>query len=136
MQGNEIMEKTDNTNGTLVLKTRKGIFRIDTDNILYVESEDFYCILHLTDGKSCDYNQRLRYFEQQLQDKGFVPISRSLLVNMNHVACLRHLNDKKWCAVLKDSASTLTELPIAYRRCAAVKAAYAAFAKPDGTLAK
>ena len=131
-----MMEKTDNTNGTLVLKTRKGIFRIDPDDILYVESEDFYCILHLADGKSCDYNQRLCSFEQLLQSKGFVSISRSLLVNMKHVTCLRHLSDKKWCAVLKNGVGKPTELSIAYRRCAAVKAAYAAFAKSDGALAK
>ncbi|MCQ2320394.1 MAG: LytTR family transcriptional regulator [Bacteroidales bacterium] len=126
------MEKTDNTNGTLVLKTRKGLFRIDADDILYIECEDYFCTLFMADGQRYDCTRKLSFFEERLQGSHFMLISRSLLVNMAQIASLHHVKDKKWTAVLRSANGSTMELEIAYRRCSQVKAEYAAFTHDKG----
>ena len=70
--------------GKILLKQKKNILFIDTDNIIAVEVEDYVCKCLLENGSAYSYAISLRKFEQKLPDF-FIKISRNCLINSQKI---------------------------------------------------
>ena len=70
----------------IILKSSAVTHRIFLDDIEYVEAQNKYSIIHLTDGTFIKTNHHLYFFEEQLlaQD-GFFKCSRSYIINVYYV---------------------------------------------------
>lgn len=104
----------------LVLKTPKGLIRIAFEDTLYIECEDFFCVLTMAEGNRYSISQPLAHFTEKLKKTGFSLANRSLLVNLRHVASLQRINSRKWLVVMKDGNC----FNIAYRRLKSFKDDY------------
>jgi two-component system LytT family response regulator len=87
----------------VVVKTGSKIKVIPVDSILYLESQDDYVMIYLTDGKFLK-QQTMKYFEQHLDAKKFVRIHRSYLVNVNTIKQLELYEKNSYLAVLSNGA--------------------------------
>jgi two-component system LytT family response regulator len=87
----------------VVVKTGSKIKVIPIDTILYLESQDDYVMIYLTDGKFLK-QQTMKYFEQHLDATKFVRIHRSYLVNVNTIKQLELYEKNSYLAVLSNCA--------------------------------
>lgn len=91
----------------LILQTQSGILRFPLKQIIKIESERNYSNIYLTNGTKELSSKNLAYFEDILDDKGFLRCHRSFLVNKYHIET--HKND---LFVLKNGS----EIPISRRK--------------------
>lgn len=87
----------------VVVKTGSKIKVIPVDSILYLESQDDYVMIYLTEGKFLK-QQTMKYFEQHLDATKFVRIHRSYLVNVNTIKQLELYEKNSYLAVLSSGA--------------------------------
>jgi len=66
------------------LKADKKIYKLNIDDILYIESLDDYIQVHTKSQKIISY-ERMRVMEERLRDKKFVRIHRSFLINKKYI---------------------------------------------------
>lgn len=64
---------------------RTGILIINANDLIYCEADGNYTHLILTDGKSEMVSFNLGLVEKELRGKGFFRLSRSVLVNLEHI---------------------------------------------------
>ncbi len=70
----------------IILPTMEGFELINSDEILYCEAEDNFTQFYFTDQrKPLLICRTLKFYEQALEDLGFLRIHRSYLVNLNFV---------------------------------------------------
>ena len=72
----------------LRISTSTELVRVATDEIVYVRADGNYSDLVLTNGKSRKMTFQLHFFDevfQQLQNKMFVRVGRSLIVNKRYI---------------------------------------------------
>ncbi|MFT5667809.1 MAG: two-component system LytT family response regulator [Vicingaceae bacterium] len=90
-QGSKIQLAIDNIkeNSTseqkLILETQNGTFRLALKDILYMEGDRNYSLIHQKNGTKELSSKTLGYFEELLSDKGFFRPHRSYLINSNAV---------------------------------------------------
>ncbi len=94
---------TQETLDRVVVKTGSKIKVIPVDTILYLESQDDYVMIYVTDGKFLK-QQTMKYFEQHLDVSKFVRIHRSYLVNVNTIKQLELYEKNAYLAVLSNGA--------------------------------
>lgn len=66
------------------VKDRSRLIKLKLDDILWIEVEDKYCMLHTTNRKLL-LRQSLKELATKLDESVFVKTHRSVMVNMNHV---------------------------------------------------
>lgn len=95
----------------IVINTIKESELIELENILYIEADNVYSTIHLSNSKKVICSQRsIKDYEEMLLDKGFFRCHKSFLVNIKQIAGLdRHEGSD---IVLKDK----THIPLARRR--------------------
>ena len=72
----------------LKISTSNELVRIATNEIVYVRADGNYSDIVLTNGKSLKMTFQLHFFDeafQQLQNKMFVRVGRSLIVNKRFI---------------------------------------------------
>ena len=72
----------------LRISTSTELVRVATDEIVYVRADGNYSDLVLTNGKSRKMTFQLHFFDevfQQLQNKMFARVGRSLIVNKRYI---------------------------------------------------
>jgi two-component system LytT family response regulator len=85
----------------VVVKTGSKIKVIPVDAILYLESQDDYVMIYVTDGKYLK-QQTMKYFEQHLDHSKFVRIHRSYLVNIDTIKQLELYEKNSYLAMLSN----------------------------------
>ncbi len=70
--------------GVLFLKKQHKYFKIALENIMYVEADGNYTIIHTTTGDFI-YSTVLRKIEEKLPEEMFMRVHRSYVVNVNHI---------------------------------------------------
>ncbi|MBL7788248.1 MAG: response regulator transcription factor [Chitinophagales bacterium] len=95
----------------IVINTIKESELIELENILYIEADNVYSTIHLSNSKKVICSQRsIKDYEEMLLDKGFFRCHKSFLVNIKQIASLdRHEGSD---IVLKDKS----HIPLARRR--------------------
>lgn len=81
---------------------RTGILIIDPKDLVYCEADGNYTHLILTDGKSEVVSFNLGHVEEQLKSRGFFRVSRSVLVNLDHIIKLDTRN--RFCELKYDQS--------------------------------
>ncbi len=72
---------SNDTTGTFLLSHCKGTDMICTNLLIRVEASSNYCWLYFTDGRKMLVSKTLQWFELMLQDKQFLRVHRTHLVN-------------------------------------------------------
>ncbi len=68
------------------LNTRTGYFFVATSEIMYIEAQGNYSQIRLTSGKTETSTLSLGNLEKLVDNKNFIRICRSFIINMNHVS--------------------------------------------------
>lgn len=68
------------------LNTRTGYFFVDPADILYIEAQRNYSLIRLASGKSETSTLSLGNLEKFFGSNNFIRISRSYIININHIA--------------------------------------------------
>ena len=80
-----LKENLNNVCNKLALPTSDGYYFVELENIIRCSSESNYTFFHLTSGKKILVSKTLKVFNTLLEDHNFFRISRSDLVNLNHI---------------------------------------------------
>lgn len=70
--------------GTLLCKKGEAFYKINVDEILYLESVDRKVFVY-TDQEALEVSERLYVLEERLSSAGLIRISKSMLVNFNKI---------------------------------------------------
>lgn len=96
---NKIINFLDIENRLLICKKDKDIFRISTDDIMYIESVDEKTFVYLQE--SVYENQSKIYeLEERLSNQNFIRISKSCLLHLKFLRSLRAMINGKYEATL------------------------------------
>lgn len=90
----------------IVLKTTENRYVLEVNDILYLEAEGSYTTFH-TATKTIMVSKHLKYYEDLLQDYGFIRSHQSFLVAQSHIKEIRHSN-----LILSNES----EVPISHRK--------------------
>jgi len=74
-----------NSNRKLAIPSDTGIDLILFENIIYIESEEGYTILHIQNGKNILTSKRIAYYQERLPPSEFIKIHQSFLININYI---------------------------------------------------
>ena len=75
----------------IVLPTQDGLHFIETDNIVWCEARGNYTLFHILGRDNILVSKSLITYEKALENKPFFRVSRSSLINLNHIVhCSRH----------------------------------------------
>jgi two-component system LytT family response regulator len=72
-------------NEKITVSTHDGVYLIAINEIIYCEAENSYCIIHLKDKKIIA-SKTLKDISEQLDEKQFLRIHHSYVVNKNFIA--------------------------------------------------
>ncbi len=73
----------------LVISTGNEIHFVAFEKILYVKASSNYSLIYDTEGKSILTSKTLKYYEEQLLDKGFLRVHSGTLINMSKVKSIK-----------------------------------------------
>jgi two-component system LytT family response regulator len=97
---NEVNEKTAIEN-RIVVKTANNIKIIPTQELNYIEAYDDYVKIHV--AENCYIKKKtMSYYEKTLDEKQFVRIHRSYIVNINQITKIESMDRENHLAVLKN----------------------------------
>ena len=71
--------------GNLCIPTRDGFEFVPVSDIIYCQSDDNYCMIKTIHGESKLVSKTLKDIEAQLDDKQFLRIHQSYLINLDYV---------------------------------------------------
>lgn len=75
----------------LTLPFGQGFKMIDVDDIIYIEADSNYSVVHLVNQENITVSKVLREFEELLPTEQFVRVHKSNIINLNH---LKEYNSK------------------------------------------
>jgi len=79
------LKKRTQLSGCLMISHYGALVKIVYDDILYIESSNSKCIVHLNDERQYVVYRRLSELEAELDDPRFLRCHQSYLVNMDHI---------------------------------------------------
>jgi len=84
-------DANDNNLNKIVLPTYEGLFFVDVDNIIWCEAKSNYTQFYMSDHENLLVSKSLKVYEDVLSPKSFFRVSRSSLININHIVhCSNH----------------------------------------------
>ncbi|WP_234122977.1 LytR/AlgR family response regulator transcription factor [Clostridium hydrogenum] len=86
------IEALNKENKQIIIKNRKGTYRIYYKDILYAESKARVVNIYLKSGEVISFYSKLDDFIQSLEDERFFKCHKSFLVNMNHILKIENAN--------------------------------------------
>jgi len=85
----------------IVVKSNSSIHVISLNEIIYIESEDDYVMVHSFKGKHLQH-QTMNYYEEHLDKSDFVRIHRSYIVNIQQIDKIEKFGKETYQVVLKN----------------------------------
>lgn len=76
----------------IAVPNRNGLSYYEAGDILYVEADGSYSVMHLAGSKTVTVTRKIKDFEETLATKGFIRVHKSFLVNISHISEL-HRDD-------------------------------------------
>ncbi|MDN5213576.1 LytTR family DNA-binding domain-containing protein [Fulvivirgaceae bacterium BMA12] len=98
---NHVKENVPGFLERVVVKTGAKIHVITIDQILYLEAQDDYVMIHSPGGKYLKQNT-MKFYEEHLDPKHFVRIHRSFIVKIAEIDRLELMEKDSYCLWLKD----------------------------------
>lgn len=96
------LRNNDPNNQKLIVKDRKGLVVIRLDDVVRCEADGNYSVFHLTTGAKVTAAKSIKHFEEILENKQFVRIHNSHLVNMNHI--VKYIRGRGGIVITSDDA--------------------------------
>ena len=87
----------------LMVKTGKVSEMVKPEDVLWIEAQDYYSVLHLP-GKASWIKMTMKELERSLDSETFVRVHRSTIINVNFLKQLEKGSTGKYAAVMKDGA--------------------------------
>lgn len=91
----KIIQFLETNNDTVLCKKNKEIYKIALDNILYIESIDEKTFVYV-ENQIFENSSKLYELENQLQNRGFVRISKSSILNLQYLKNVKALINGKY----------------------------------------
>jgi two-component system LytT family response regulator len=88
----------------IVVKSNSNIHVIPLTEVVYIESEDDYVMIHTKSGKHLKH-QTMKFYEQQLDPKKFARIHRSYIVNIAEINKIEKFGKDTYQVVLKNQTA-------------------------------
>lgn len=98
------MTERSQSRDKIVLKTRQGFVFLETEEIQWIEAEAQYCLIHCN-SETIRVRKSISEFEQEMDSRMFVRISRSVVLNLNHVRLLRPWRKGDYEVMMNDGAT-------------------------------
>jgi len=101
-----LIETHDQESGILnriVVKSGRKIQVIPVESIYYIESQDDFVMIYCKDGHFMK-QKTMKFFEQHLDDKQFVRIHRSFLLNLTYISEIQQYEKESWIVLTKQGA--------------------------------
>jgi two-component system LytT family response regulator len=95
----------------IVVKNNEAINIIPLDEILYIEAEDDYVMIHTANKKYLKH-KTMKFYEKHLDSKRFARIHRSFIVNLNYITKIEKYGKDTYQVVL----SSLQKLNVSRSR--------------------
>jgi two-component system, LytTR family, response regulator len=92
---------TDTFLNRIVVRTPKEMAVIPVDNILYIEAQDDYVMIHTSNSRHMK-KQTMKYFEERLNPEQFARIHRTYIANINQIHKLEPYSKDTYVAILKN----------------------------------
>lgn len=103
------MNKPANDNLQIVLKDTRKTYFVQINDILYCKADGAYTVFYLMDKTTICQSHNLKYFEEMLEQYGFIRPHHSYIVNKSRV---RNFDKKNDTLILDDE----TAVPVAQRK--------------------
>lgn len=84
----------------IVVKSTKAMNVIPVDDILYLEAQDDYVMIHTSDSRHMK-KQTMKYFEDRLDPNQFIRVHRSYIVNVTQINKLEPYSKDTYVVILK-----------------------------------
>ena len=101
-----LIETHDQESGILnriVVKSGRKIQVIPVESIYYIESQDDFVMIYCNEGHFMK-QKTMKFFEQHLDDKQFVRIHRSFLLNLTYISEIQQYEKESWIVLTKQGA--------------------------------
>lgn len=72
----------------LVLIDKRKTNIIDVDSILYLDCNGYVTSVYQNNCKTVSVSRLLKYFQEELEELGFVRVSHNTIVNLKHVSVI------------------------------------------------
>jgi len=95
--------KSSTRNTKIALPTLDGLVYVQTTDILYLQAEDNYTYIFFKGGKKIIVSHTLGYFEESLQDHGFVRIHHHHMINLQYVE--KYIKGRGGYVIMNDQTS-------------------------------
>jgi len=79
------MGQDDTAGRKIILRTFDSIHLIHARDIICCESDGSYTIFHLLNGNNIIVSNRLKEYDEMLNDCGFFRVHKSFLINLSHI---------------------------------------------------
>jgi two-component system LytT family response regulator len=102
----KLIETHDEESGILnrvVVRSGRKIQVIPVESIHYIESQDDFVMIYCSDGHFLK-QKTMKFFEQHLDEKQFVRIHRSYLLNLTYIAEIQQYEKESWIVLTKQGA--------------------------------
>jgi len=99
--GKAAQQKGEDTKARLVAKTGKVSEVIKPAEVLWIEAQDYYSVLHLAQKQSW-IKMTMKELEEMLDKETFIRVHRSTIINVNHLKQIKTESPGKYSAVMKD----------------------------------
>ena len=87
----------------VVVKSGRKIQVIPVESIYYIESQDDFVMIYCSEGHFMK-QKTMKFFEQHLDEKQFVRIHRSYLLNLFHISEIQQYEKESWIVLTKQGA--------------------------------
>ena len=88
----------------IAVKTRHKVHVIGVNEIIYLEAEGDYVMIHVKDGNYLK-EKTMKYFESHLDPEKFIRIHRSYIVNAEVIERIELYDKESYSVLLKNGAS-------------------------------
>ena len=99
-----VLENTSINRDRVVVKSNNNIHVIPLNEIVYIESEDDYVMIHTATAKHLKH-QTMKFFEEQLDASKFIRIHRSYIVNISEIKKIEKFGKDTYQVMLKSDVS-------------------------------
>lgn len=103
------MNQSGKDNGQIVLKDTRKTYFVQINDILYCKADGAYTVFYLMDKTTIYQSHNLKYFEEMLEQYGFIRSHHSFIVNKSRIKSY----DRKTDNLILDDESVI---PVAQRK--------------------
>ncbi|MEE8295767.1 MAG: LytTR family DNA-binding domain-containing protein [Sphingomonadales bacterium] len=99
--GQQAPSNNKKSEALLVVKTGKVSEVIKPKDVLWIEAQDYYSVLHL-EGRQSWIKMTMKELEKTLDSTSFVRVHRSTIINVDHLKQIKTETTGKYSAIMND----------------------------------